>query len=113
MEGSTPSFLITANGMRLTAGAQPGDIFYFAASASNLPTNIPGIVNMAIGNNYTQMIVIITPTIPANGYVSVVVPIGGLPTGFTAYTQGAVLRLASGYSLPATATNVQAGTILF
>lgn len=113
MANSAPGFLITAGGLTLTAGSTPGDIFYFAASPSNLPTNIPGIVNMAIGNNYTQMFVIITPVIPAKGYVTATVPIGGLPTGFNIYTQGAVLRVANGFSLPATATNVQTGTILF
>jgi len=113
MGNSIPSFLVTAQGLSLTAGSSPGDIFYFAASPSNAPTNIPGIVNMAIGNNYTQMFIIITPVIPAKGYVSVTVPIGGLPTGFNIYAQGAVLRAANLYALPATATNVQTGTVLF
>jgi hypothetical protein len=113
MGNSAPAFLITGSGLTLTAGAKPGDIFYLVASPSNAPTNIPGIVNMAIGNNYTSIFIIATPVIPARGFVSVTVPILGLPTGFNVYTQGAVLRVANGFSLPATTTNVQTGTVLF
>lgn len=113
MYGSDPGFLLTSTSMTLVASGAPGDFVYIAASTSNAPSPLPGIVDLAIGNGGTELFVLGKHLIGAQGYVQKSYPLAGLTPGLEFYVQNAVLRVANGYALPATATNVQKGTILF
>ena len=113
LKGSTPAFLIQGLGLQTILGGQVGDIVILTASPELIATNLPGIVNLAIGNNYSSLFILNTSVIPAQGFVEVTTPMAGLPIGLTIHTQGAGLSLSSGFALPASGSNVQSGTILF
>jgi hypothetical protein len=115
LAGSAPSFLFQALGLDITVGGNPGDIAFILGSPELLPTPLPGIVDvdLAIGNNYTSLFILGSPLIGAAGYTKVNIPMSGLPTGLSLHVQSAHLLLSTLYSLPAIASNVQSGTILF
>mgnify|MGYP002628516306 CR=1 FL=1 len=113
LKNSLPGFLIQGLGLQTVLGGQVGDIVILAASPDLLPTSLPGIVNLAIGNNYSSLFILNTSVIPSSGYANVTIPMTGLPIGLSIHTQGAGLSLSSGFSLPASGSNVQSGTILF
>ena len=113
MTASDPSFLIQSSGLTLMASGNPGDIVYVVASPSNLPTNLPGFVDLAIGNQYTSIYILGIYAIGPAGYVRQTYPLSGLPSGLKIHTQTATLLGANGFALPATTSNVQTGTILF
>jgi len=115
LKNSNPSFLFQAIGLELVAGGNPGDIAFLLGSPSLLPTPLPGLVDvpLAIGNNFSSLFILGSPVIGAAGYTEVTVPMSGLPTGLAIHVQSAHLFLSTGYALPATAANVQSGTILF
>lgn len=113
MAASDPSFIIQSSGLTLTASGQPGDIVYVVASPSNLPTNLPGIVDLAIGNQYTSIYILGIYAIGPAGLVKQTYPLSGLPSGLKIHAQTASLLGANGFALPATTSNVQTGTVLF
>jgi hypothetical protein len=113
MKMSEPAFLFQGIGLETVLAGDIGDIIVLLGSTELLPTNLPGIVDLAIGNNFTSLFILNTSVIPAKGYVEVVIPMSGLPSGLQVHTQGAGLLLSNGFALPATPSNVQTGTILF
>jgi len=115
LKNSNPGFLIQSLGLQFVVGGNPGDIAFITASPDLLPTPLPGIVDvdLAIGNNYTSLFILASPLIGAAGYTEVNVPVAGLPSGFQIHTQSAHLLLSTLYALPAKASNVQSGTVLF
>ena len=113
LKNSDPGFLFQTLGLQLTLGGNPGDIAVVIGSPSALPTTLPGIVDLAIGNNGTSLFVLGAPLIGPAGYTELTVPMAGLPAGLTLHVQTAALLLSTAYALPATASNVQSGTILF
>jgi hypothetical protein len=110
---SDPGFLFQGIGLMLTVGGGVGDILFVEASPELLPSPLPGIADFAIGNNFTSLFLLAIPTVPAAGYKSLTIPMSGLPTGTKIHVQAAALVLSNGYSLPATMSNVQSGTVLF
>jgi len=110
---SDPGFLFQGVGLQLTIGSHPGDILFVEASSALLPSVLPGIVDLAIGNNFTSLFLLASPTIPAEGYKALNIPMSGLASGTKIHVQAAGLILANFYSLPATVSNVQTGTVLF
>ena len=115
LKNSDPGFMFTALGLEMVAGGQAGDIHFICASPDLAPTPLPGIVNLGIGNNYTSLFILATPSIPANGYKEITIPTSGvsLPSGFKVPVQSAALLLSNLYALPATESNIQTGTFLF
>lgn len=110
---SDPSFLIQGLGLQVTLGGHPGDILFLEASPSLLPSTLPGIVDLAIGNNFTSLFLLASPVIPAEGYKSLSFPLAGLPAGFKIHAQAAALLISNFYKLPTSMSNVQTGTVLF
>lgn len=113
MLNSDPGILLQTNGLTLTVGSSPGDLVYVIASPSAVPTTVPGLVDLAIGNNGASTFILATPTIGASGIFEKTFALPSLPPGFQIHAQAAVLLSANGYALPATTSNVQTGTILF
>jgi len=115
LANSAPGFLFQALGLDITVGGAPGDIAFIAGSPDLLPTPLPGLVDvpLAIGNNYLSIFILGAPVIGPAGYTKINVPMSGLPSGLTLHVQSAHLFLSTLYALPATAGNVQSGTILF
>jgi len=115
LRNSDPGFLFQALGLELVVGGGPGDIAFVCASPDLSPTVVPGIIDLGIGAGYTSLFILATPVIPAKGYTELTIPMAGLglPAGFGIHVQLATLTGSSGFSLPATSSNVQSGTILF
>jgi hypothetical protein len=111
---SDPSFLIQFVGLEMRVGSGLGDLAFFLASTSNLPTLLPGLANFSIGNGGSVLFLLgSAPVDGTKGYASLSQPLSGnLPTGLKVYCQAAVFELALG-TFPLTVTNVQSGTILF
>jgi hypothetical protein len=115
LKNSDPGLLLQSAGLQFVIGGHPGDIAFVTASPELLPTPLPGIVDvdLAIGNNYTSLFILASPLIGAAGYTELTVPLSGLPPGFQIHVQSAHLLLSTLYALPAIASNVQSGTVLF
>ncbi len=111
---SDPAFLISALGIQAYVGSLPNDVAILAVSTSNLPSVLPGLVSLDIGNNFTEVFNFGTQTIdPTSGYAFWSVPLQpALPIGLKLYVQAVVIDGAFPV-LPVTTTNVQSGTKLF
>ena len=107
--GSVPAFLFNATGIDLAVGAGPGDLAWVFFSGSNLPSVLPGILNLGVGNNFSSLFLITVVSIGPAGHTSLALPVSGVPPGLTIHFQAAVLDVSSG-ALPLLSTNVQTGT---
>lgn len=114
LTNSAPGFLVTAIPAEIFVGSLPNDLVFLQASGSNLPSILPGIVSLDIGNNFLDLIDLGIWTVDQiSGYVRVEVALpNDLPTGTTFYVQAGVLS-SFFPTLPVDVTNVQTGTILF
>jgi len=104
---------ITATGLTFTATTYgtPGDLVFLAFSASNVPSVLPGIVSLSLGNAFAELFLFPAQTAdPLQGATttSLVVPPG--LAGNVVYFQGAALPPA--LPLPLPTTNL-ASTLIF
>ena len=113
LENSDPSFILSALGLKSRVGSVPGDIVFLQGSTSNLPSVLPGLVSLDLGNNFTQLVDLGSLlVVPANGVLEVQTPLPSGLTGLAVYVQAAVVN-GTTLALPATVTNLESGTILF
>ena len=114
LEMSDPSFLITALGIQARIGSIPGNLAILAVGTSPVPSFLPGLVNLDIGNNFTEVFNFGQKTVEStSGFASYSIPLNGnLPIGFKLYVQGLIITQGIPV-LPLPTTNVQTGTILF
>ncbi|HKX46099.1 MAG TPA: matrixin family metalloprotease [Planctomycetota bacterium] len=112
LENSAPGFLVQALGLEVWMGGVPGDLFFLFGSLSNTPSTLPGLFNLAIGNNLADLVYIGPSTVQGTGYVFRNIPLSGFPTGTTIHLQAGVFKVIGG-ALPLFSTNVQSGTVLF
>jgi len=82
----------TAIGMPVVVAADPGDLAFVLWSPENLPTVLPGYLNLEIGNNFNSLYELWTVQIPAKAWERMVFPVSALPLGSTLYLQAAVLN---------------------
>ena len=88
-----------------TVGAEPGAIAFVAASSSQIPSVLPGVIAADIGNNFLDITLVGAPVIGASGKADVFVQTGGLPSLAVLYFQVAVLDSVG--TLPLTMTEVE------
>lgn len=99
--------------VEILVGAQPGDIVYLLGSLSNVPTLLPGLVSLSIGNGGLSLFQLGVQVVqPAMGFVSTTVSIQPVPPFSPFYFQAAVIEAALP-SLPAPTTNTQSGVKFF
>jgi hypothetical protein len=108
--GDQPFTFITLAGLDITCAATPGDVFVVLASLSNLPSVVPGLFSLDIGNNLASIFLIAQPVIAANGIASFHIPTS-LPPVTTFYLQG--LKVSPTFTLPLPDSNVQTCMDLF
>ena len=115
LENSSPGFLIQSQGIGVDLAGAPADALFLCVSASNNPTSLPGIVDLAIGGGSLGGLTILDLfVVPAQGWLHKNYQTGGvLPSGLTLYVQAAVFTAASGYAMPGGGSNVQTGVVLF
>lgn len=114
VENSAPSFIVQLAGMTAHVSGDPNDAAVLFASADSNPTSLPGIIEAGLGGNNLDSVFILGVQLidPATGLTTFQVPMQGLDTGFTFYTQAGLLK-ASNPVFPLVTTNVQISTVLF
>ena len=113
LANSAPSFILSVLGLESRVGARPGDIVFLQGSVSNVPSTLPGLVSLDLGNNFTQLLDLGSLlVVPSSGVVEVNTPLPSGLTGLTVYVQAAVVA-APDYLVPAAVTNLEVGTVLF
>lgn len=109
LANSEPLFLLSALGATVTMGGNGGDVILLFGSLSNVPSSLPGIVDLGIGNNFAALLSLGTHVVnPVQGWTSVTFPLTGVAPGTTIHFQGAKFTGA----LPLIMSNVQSGTVL-
>jgi hypothetical protein len=83
-----------------------------AASPSGLPTSVPGLFELEIGNNLTQLIVLQTLLVGPQGWVETSFSLSGLPFGTELFFQAIEFNPLTG-ALPVEATNRGEGSWVF
>lgn len=114
LANSDPGFLLTAVGAQIHVGSLPNDVVFLQASGSNLPSVLPGIVSLDIGNNFTELIdlgVYTVNPVTAHAFIDLPLP-NDIPTGTQFFVQAGVLSSLLP-TLPVDSTNVQSCTVLF
>lgn len=114
LELSEPAFLISALGLNARVGSNPGDLAILAVATSGLPSSLPGLLELGIGNQFTEVYDFGSKVVDAtSGYASFSSPLNStLPIGLKLYVQAIALTSPS-LTLPLPVTNVQVGTLLF
>ena len=103
--GDSPVTVFSASGMQTICAGEPGDQFWLLASTSNLPSSFPGLIELEIGNNLTNLFVLATPTIPADGTFEITIPLNLPSPAFTFYVEGFTVPPAP--TFPLADTNMQ------
>ena len=109
VENSEPFFLLSTLGATITLGGTPGDVMLLVVSPHLIPSVVPGLYSLGIGNGSTTLLNVWTTFIPSSGWAQQTFPFPTAPFGTKIYVQG--LRYDG--SFPLDATNVQTGTIAF
>ena len=107
---STPGVLDSQGSAEIFVGAQPGDLVLLYASDSLIPSTLPGVVELGLGNGFTQLadlgIFVVDGT---TGYVHFTAPLSLVQTLTELYVQAVVL--SPSLALPAAVTNVETGIV--
>ncbi|MEM7305416.1 MAG: M43 family zinc metalloprotease [Planctomycetota bacterium] len=109
--GDDPVTVFSLSGMDVTCAGEPGDTFMILGSSSNVPSIFPGIVELEIGNNLTNLFILAMPVIPASGTVTINIPLNLPNPVFTFYVEG--LSLDPVPAFPLDDTNMQEVFFLF
>ena len=109
-EGDQVVPLSSANGVSWTVASQPLDVFLLFVAPDNIPSVVPGLFELQIGNNSTTAVRIQNLKINAKGWRRVQVPFSGITPNLTVYWQGLVIDPLG--TLPLPASNLQETIII-
>lgn len=111
---SDPNFILSAAGAQVLVASAPNDFVFLVGSWSPIPSVLPGLVSLSLGNNFTEYILLPTQQVSLlSGFTAFTIPLSNnLPTGFKIYVQAGILPAANPV-FPLISTNLQVGTILF
>ncbi len=83
-------------GLPLTVGASPGDLVLLCYSPDPLPSSLPGIVDLEIGNGFTSLDLFWTFVLGDKAWEAQTFPLTGVGLFTTWYLQGGVLLSSTG-----------------
>jgi len=90
-----------SNGLPFRLAGAPGSVVRLASSPSSVPSVIPGVISLDLGNNFANLVTSSDFLIPAAGWLQVNVPTGLLvdpgPGGLTFFSQAVDLTLGAPY----------------
>jgi hypothetical protein len=110
--GSGDEPITFINSVGVTLGGTPGALFFLAFSVDAIPSVLPGIVSLDIGNNFTTLFQIGGGVpIGAAGYTEIVISGTVLPPLTTFHLQGITVEPVPAFPLPS--SNPQELTFLF
>lgn len=114
LEASDPSFIIQGLGLRAYVGAPASHYCWLTFSHSPLPSTLPGLVDLDLGNNFFELFVLWEGSVnPSKGYrLFNSGPVSGFALGTKLYVQAASISLISP-SFPLFVSNREVGTFLF
>ena len=93
-------------------GSNPFDTVFLLLSPELIPTSLPGLFDVGIGNNFASLFLVGQFQIdPLKGWAQVNIP-GSVPSGTKIHVQGVVLSFVLP-SFPLEASNIESGTVLF
>jgi hypothetical protein len=110
---SDPFFLLNLTGITVTTGSEPGDIVFVQVSPDNLPSVIPGMVNLGIGNGFTTLVQLQSAVVPAKGWVQIATGPTAIPAGTHVYVQAASFPNDSGGVDLVEVSNIQHSLLVF
>lgn len=110
LETAGTGFLTTFGGATLTIGAPVGQWGFVGVSTQNLPTVVPGLFALDIGNNFTSLLYKGAVIVPGKGWDQKFYPLSGVTPGLTLYFQ--VVSVDPLVGLPGASSNVSSGFIL-
>jgi len=106
------TYLLSAVGIDMFFGGQPGDLMFLAASPQLGTTALPGVFTADIGANFASLFLLSTQVVPSSGWGQINIPFPSLSTGFQIHFQGLVLETVNPV-LPLLSTTVESKTVLF
>jgi hypothetical protein len=90
-----------SNGLPFVMSAAPGAVLRLVSSGSSVPSVIPGVISLDLGNNFTSLSTSSDFMVPAQGWLQVTVPTGLLvdpsPLGRTFFSQAVDLTGGAPY----------------
>ncbi len=106
--------LFSAVPIEVEMGGQPGDLHFLLLSLTLQPSSIPGLLDIGIGANLTDLFLLGTfPVNPTTGSANFSVSIAGaVSPGTTLYFQSVVLSTSQPFG-PLISSNIELGTVLF
>jgi hypothetical protein len=110
LETNGTGLLTTFDGATLTIGAPVGYFAFVAVSPQHLPTVVPGLFALDIGNNFTSLVYKGAVIVPAKGWEQKFYPLTGVTPGLSLYFQ--VLSVDPFGTLPGTSSNVSSGLVI-
>jgi hypothetical protein len=113
MYPSAPFGFINGVPVTWTAGSEVGDFVYIVASSSPLPSTIPGLVNVGLGNMLSDIVVLKIVAIPAKGWAQYTAAPTGLPAGTTIYCAALAFPDETGVNLVEASDPPQSVFVLF
>ena len=98
-DGEEPVTFIGSVG--LTIAGTPGSLFFLGLSTQKIPSVLPGVVDMEIGNNFTNLFQIGGAiAIPAAGHVTITIPGTNLQPLTTFFLEGVTFEPVPSLPLP-------------
>ncbi|HET6203135.1 MAG TPA: matrixin family metalloprotease [Planctomycetota bacterium] len=96
-----------------TLGSPLGTNHVLVFSTSNVPSALPGVVSLGIGNGFTNLSFLPTPSPNAAGVSQLQFPIPSSPGGVTVFFQMAAVNISNPFAvLPIPVSNVTSVTVL-
>ncbi len=115
LTASDPGLVFSSNGLDIYTASQPGDLVYLLGSLSDVPTVIPGLVDLDLGNGGLAINILGLFNIdPVKGWNRTEIPLlgVGVPFGARIHIQAAIIE-ALAPALPASSSNLEVSTMAF
>jgi len=97
-------------GATVTMGSSPNSTVILTASLDRIPSTVPGLLNLGIGNNFSSLFVLGFHPVPLKGWTQTTIPFSGLAAPTNIYWQTIALPGVPG---PFPTSNVQASYVVF
>lgn len=105
-------FAFQPDGVEITLGSAVGDFSFVCFSPDMIPTDIPGLFTLDIGNNLTSLFSPWKPIVGLGGHATKYFgPFTGIPFGTKVYWQAFVAEFDNAYAAPFVSTNFWSLTV--
>ncbi|TAJ08179.1 MAG: matrixin family metalloprotease [Planctomycetota bacterium] len=113
MNPSAPFAFVNGTPTTWTVGSEIGDFVYIVASGTPLPSTIPGLIDVGLGNMLSDITVLKIVAIPAKGWAQYSAAPTGLPAGMVIYSAALAFPDETGFNLVEDSDPPQSVLVLF